>query len=358
MIINNKYVIHFDTGRSWRGGQNQVYLLINGLKKFGIRQLLVTPKESPLQKKIQSINIDYINLDPKNDLDILNGIRLRRIVKKEKPDIIHFHTSKSLGIGNWALRGLRIKSVFTRRIDLPISKNPLNLFKYKYPDSIVVIANFIKDYMLSIGLKNITKIYSSVDLDKFHTKENINEAGELNIGMVGALDLRHKDFITYINSTKYVIDKLQGEKKVNFLIAGTGKDKYKIKKCIENLNLEDHVKICGFIPEIEKFISSLDILVHTVNFEGLGTIILQAMAAGVPVIATAVGGIPELINDGENGYLVAKKNHLDTAKKIIGLIEYIELRRKFRIKGRKLIETKFAKERMVEEHMKLYERMV
>ncbi len=349
-----KYIIHFDTGRSWRGGQNQVYLLIAGLKNYGIKQLLITPEGSPLEKKVKKLNIEVKNLNPVNDIDFVSGIKFRKIVKKKNPDIIHFHTSKSLGIGCWALRGVKVKTVFTRRVGLSVSKSKINLIKYKYPDLIVVISEYIRNHLNSLGFKNIIRIYSTVDLDRFQLKKNIEKNNRLNIGMVGAFDLRNKDFITFIKSAGYVLKKETGVE-LKFLIAGKGKDENKIMEFIKSLNITENVKIAGFIPDIEKFISSIDILVHTVNFEGLGTVVLQAMAVGVPVIATSVGGIPELIENGINGYLVEKNNPLDTSEKIIKLIKDVELRRRFSIKSRKIVESEFSKEKMIQEYMKLYE---
>lgn len=357
MQFKEIYAVHFDTGRSWRGGQNQVYSLISGLRSFGIKQLLITPEGSPLEKHVKDLNIDIENIDPVNDLDIAGGIRFRKIIKRENPGIVHFHTSKSLGVGCWALRGLNIKTVFTRRVDFPVSKNPLNLLKYRYPDSIVAISDFIKHQLMNLGFENITRIYSAVDLNRFRFKENMKENNRINVGMIGAFDLKHKDFITFVRSASLVIQKKNRQKEIKFLTAGTGRDEAKIRKTIKSLKVEDDVKIKGFVPDIEEFISSLDILVHTVNFEGLGTSILQAMAAGIPVIATDVGGIPELIEDGENGYLVEKNNPADVSEKILRLVEDVELRKRFRIKGREIVKDKFSKERMVKDYIKLYDQI-
>ncbi len=353
--MKKKYVIHFDTGRTWRGGQNQVRLLMAGLKEFDINQLLITPKESLLEEKAVKMNIPVINIDPINDIDIFSGIKFRKLIKNENPDIVHFHTAKSLGVGNWALRGLNVKTVFTRRVDFPMSGSRLNMIKYNFPDKLVVISDFIKMQMENLSFKNVSRIYSTVDLEGFQFKGNSgNNKNELNIGMIGSLDLKHKDFITFIKAAGEVKKQLVSGKKINFLIAGTGKDEKKVKRLIKDMSLEGYVKIAGFVEDIAGFISSLDLLVHTVHFEGLGTSILQSMAVGVPVIATGVGGISELIKDAENGCLVKRGDYREVSEKIISLINNPDVRCRYVNRSLKVVEEIFSKKKMIERYSQLY----
>ena len=108
----NKYIIHIDTGRTWRGGQNQVYLLIAALKERNVKQLLITPSGSPLEEKVKELGIEIENIDPLNDFDLVSAFKLRKFIKRENPDVLHFHTAKSLGMGSLLLRRLSVKTVF------------------------------------------------------------------------------------------------------------------------------------------------------------------------------------------------------------------------------------------------------
>jgi glycosyltransferase involved in cell wall biosynthesis len=345
------YIVHFDTGRSWRGGQNQVYILMQGLKGYDVKQLLITPKNSPLQEKAEEIGIAVKNLDPKNDIDFISGFKLRKIIKQESPDVIHYHTAKSLGVGHFALKSLPVKKVVTRRVDLPVSKA-----KYKSVDAIVAISGFIEAYLSGLGFEHVTRIYSAVNLDRFKLKDENKSDDCINIGMAGAFDLRHKDFITFIMVAKHIIQNC-ADRKFKFFIAGSGKDEDKIKGMITRLELEEHIKMRGFVESIEGFLSEMDIYVHTVNFEGLGTAILQAMAVGVPVVATDVGGIPDIIEDGKNGFLVKKQDCIEAAVKVVELIENADKRTLFSKAGRELIEYKFSRNKMAKDYFELYEKL-
>ncbi|MFH1415319.1 MAG: glycosyltransferase [Elusimicrobiota bacterium] len=356
MSPGNRYIIHFDTGRSWRGGQNQVFLLMSGLKEHGLKQLLVTPAGSPLEKAVSATGIETTPLQPLNDIDIISGLRLRRIIKKERPDIVHFHTSRSLGIGAWALRGLPVKTVYTKRVSLPLSSGRLNLAKYRYPDMIVAISEDIKKTLNRAGLQQIERIYSAVNTDKFCPAERPEEEKVCRIGMAGAIDLRDRDYITYIKAAK-IIKETAGTENVRFYIAGTGKDEHKVKKFIRESGLSESVEMSGFVEDMHEFFSSIDILVHTVNFEGLGTVILQAMASGVPVVATAVGGIPELIEDSQNGFLAGINDFTDVSEKVLRLTHDSVLRRTFRERSITRVMEEFSVEKMVTRYAELYEKL-
>ncbi|MGM0441620.1 MAG: glycosyltransferase family 4 protein [Elusimicrobiota bacterium] len=344
-------VVHFDTGRGWRGGQNQVYLLIRELKKMGVDQLLVVPEKSPLEEKGQEIGVKIKNLDPANDIDIIRGLKLRKIVKKYDPGTVHFHTAKSLGIGALALRKMDIKTVFTRRVDFPIKGNYLNKLKYGFPDKLVVISDFIKKQIEEAGFKSPRRIYSAVDTKKYRVKRNYRPEQKFRVGMVGALDLNHKDFLTFIRAAR----KIQKEKEgIKFHIAGTGKDRQKIADYIEKRDLAGSFVIEGFVEDMSGFFVNLDVLVHTVHYEGLGTSVLEGMAAGLPVIATGVGGLKEVVKDGETGFLVDPEDDGAVSNFLKRLLGDKNLRESMGTRGTERVEDKFCVEKMAKSYLKIY----
>jgi len=355
VVSDLRLVAHFDTGRSWRGGQNQVYLLIRELEKKGVKQILIAPKKSPLFLKSSGLGVKCMHLDPLNDLDFFAALKLKKIIKAEKADILHFHTAKALGIGSWGLKGLPVKTVFTRRVDFPVSANALNRKKYKSADVIAVISKFIEKQMLDLGFNRMETVYSAVDSKKFRIERDYSSKKAVKAGMIGALDLKHKDFITFLKTALLFSDK---DLRVKFLIAGSGKDEKKIRNFIAENNLGGIVEMRGFVDDIENFIAEIDILVHTVNYEGLGTVILQAMASGLPVIATDAGGIPEIVKNGRNGFLTAKGDFKDTSRKLTELAVRPDLRERFGRAGRKTVEENFSPESMAQKYLEIYERLV
>ncbi|MDA3793507.1 MAG: glycosyltransferase, partial [Elusimicrobia bacterium] len=197
-----------------------------------------------------------------------------------------------------------------------------------------VISDFIKEQLVSGGFKEPARIYSAVESKKYKTSCNYNLQNKIiKIGMAGELDLKHKDYLTFIKVAQRII-KDKPFQEIKFYIAGKGKDKDKIKNYIRKKGLENHIKMEGFIDDIRTFYSKLDILLHTARFEGLGSVIIQAMASGLPVVATRTGGIPEIIEDGKNGFLAEKTNERDVAKKLKILIGNPKIREKIGVNGK------------------------
>ncbi len=349
-------IVHLDTGRTWRGGQNQVFLLIRELKKRGLEQLLITPPGTPLEQKIQNMGVKIKNLNPANDLDIISGWKLKKIVSNYAPGIVHFHTAKSLGVGSLTLRKFRKKTVFTRRVDFPLKNNILNKIKYGFPGKLVVISDFIKKQMLESGFKNPERIYSSVDTEKFKSdkKTVVQKPKNFKVGMSGALNLNHKDFLTFIRAAQKVIEK---NKKVKFYIAGTGRDEKKILEFIKERELGRQVRLKGFVEDMPAFYHNLDVLVHTVHYEGLGTSVLEGMASGLPVVATRVGGLKEVVKDGINGFLVAKKDDGAVFDQLQKILYDKSLRKKLGVRGRTRVEEKFSVKKMVNGYIDIYRKI-
>jgi len=350
------YILHYDTGISWRGGQHQVLLLMRELKRRGVKQALAAPEKSPLWKKARELEVERFSLNASSDIDVFAAVGLRKAVKSRSPDIVHLHTGRALGIACWALRGIKnVKTVFTRRVDFPLKNNFLNRYKYGFPAAVVAISSLVEENLKNFGrTENVEKIYSCVDTDKFKPLSGKYESGRIRVGMAGALSLGHKDYETFVKTAEIVS---RSHPEVSFEIAGEGDGHRRIKKMIKDRGLEDKVFLKGFVEDISGFIASLDILLHTAHYEGLGTVILQALACGVPVVASRVGGIPEIINHGFNGYLTEKNSPGETSSKVLVLINDSTKRKEMGMSGRKSVKRKFSPEVMASKYLDLYKRV-
>ena len=211
--------------------------------------------------------------------------------------------------------------------------------------------------MKTLGFDNISRIYSAVDSEKYITERDY-ENDLLNIAMVGEIDLRHKDFLTFVKMAEIINESLSGDQKIRFHIAGAGRDEDIVKAELTGKNLDDVFKMHGFVEDMGKFYESMDILVHTVFFEGLGTAVLQGMASGLPVIASDAGGLPELIEDGVSGLLVPVNDPAETASKALSLIDGSELRRRLGKAAESKVKKVFSVDAMAAAYVKLYEELI
>jgi glycosyltransferase involved in cell wall biosynthesis len=142
-----------------------------------------------------------------------------------------------------------------------------------------------------------------------------------------------------------------------FIIAGEGELRSALERQIKDYHLEKHVLLAGFRPDVLSLHKAFDIFVMSSVTEGLGTSLLDAMAAGKPIVATRAGGIPEVVADGETGLIVAPRDHEALAEAIIRLLKDDDLRRGMGDAGRARARALFGAERMVQNTLHVYQRV-
>ncbi len=257
-----------------------------------------------------------------------------------------------------------LKIIGVRRAEFSIGKNLLSRWKYRNAalDRIVAISEGVQKVLMENGVskESINIIYSCIDSNKFDTlnrdptiraKWNIPRDSIL-VGMIAAFD-HYKDYPTFLKAASLA---LRERKDLFFLAVGEGELKEPIQELAQELNISDRVIFTGFQQDVEKILKTLDIFVLASKKEGLGTSILEAMAAGVPVIGTASGGIPELIKDGENGLLVPPSNPEKLKDAILKLANSPELRFRMAERGKSEAQ-KFDKEIMISKYIELIQEL-
>jgi len=358
-------VLHIDSEKLWRGGQQQAVYLYEGMQQRGIPGCFVCQPHSKLEQYFQKHNLEYKSIPFMGELDIIAGYRLSKFARKHHFSILICHSAHSL---SWGLIAKAfyptLKIIAVRRAEFNIGKNILSRWKYRNAavDRIVAISESVQKVLRENGVskETISIIYSCIDRNKFDTlnrdptiraKWNIPQDSIL-IGMIAAFD-NYKDYPTFLKAASLA---LGNRPDLYFLAIGEGELKESMQELAQELNIADRVIFTGFQPEIEKILSSLDIFVLASKKEGLGTSILEAMAAGVPVIGTASGGIPELIKDGENGLLVPPSNPEKLKDAILKLANSPELRFRMAERGKSEAQ-KFDKEIMISKYIELIQEL-
>jgi len=354
--------LHIDSAKTWRGGQQQVLYLAERLKDYD--NLIACPPQGSLAEKAKAMGLKVLPVDMYGEWDLIAVCRLKKIIRDNSIEIVHLHSPHAHSLGLLAARSAgNCKVVLSRRVDFHIRRNILSRLKYSKVDRIIAISERVKKVLVADGLpgEKIDVIYSGVDLKKFqNVKGNylIAELGlnrhKLRVGNIAALAW-HKDHTTLIEAARIVVDKFPG---VIFLIVGEGSLRREIEILIRKFDLQEKVKLLGFRQDIPAILSILDLFVLSSSWEGLGTSLLDAFASKLPVVATNVGGIPEIVRDGVNGILVPPGNPGALAGAIICLLKNRDLARQMAEEGFRLVREKFSIEKMVEETRKIYDRLV
>jgi len=356
-------ILHIETGMHLYGGAKQVYYLIKGLraKHFG-ENILICPDKSHIAKECEKICKTYTP-NILGDMDISFFFKLLGIIKKESPNIIHIHSRRGADIwGGLAAKFTNTRVVLTRRVDNPENRTWAKI-KYKWFDRVITISKGIYDVLKKQGIEEAKMeiIPSGVDFDfynkpcnkKWFQREFNIPAKYSTVGMIAQF-IPRKGHKFLLDSLPYILKNFPD---VVFLLFGQGPLMERIAQLIKTNNLDKNVRIEGFRWDIEKILPCLDIVVHPAFMEGLGVCLLQANSAGVPVVASAVGGIPEIIRDGENGFLFQPGDRDSFVEKTLFLLKNPDLAKKMGQRGKIIIKNYFSIENMVDRYIELYKNL-
>ncbi|HVJ27690.1 MAG TPA: glycosyltransferase family 4 protein [Vicinamibacterales bacterium] len=360
------FSLHIDTARTWRGGQNQVLVTVMGMRAAGHRAMLVAHADGELRRRAEE-GLDFLPLAPRTEMDLSAAWRLSRAIKQLRPDIIHAHDPHGVAMAALALsmstQPKRAKLVAARRVDFRLKGNALSRWKYDQVDRFICASEAIRKILLADGVApaRAVTVHEGIDLGHVAAAPRlaIHEEfwlphGSPIVGNVAAL-VPHKGQRHLVEAAALVVREVPDAR---FVIAGEGELRPTLEHLIKHLNLEKHVILAGFRPDVLSMHKAFDIFVMSSITEGLGTSLLDAMACGRPIVATTAGGMPEVVQDGKTGILVPPRDDRALADGIIRLLKDPALRERMGTAGLALAEARFSAERMVADTLRVYRGVV
>ena len=311
--------------------------------------------------------------------DIKSFVSIFRILRKLKPDIVHTHTSKAGILGRLAawMAGVPIiihtphGHVFYGHFGRSLSRIFLQMERLLgriTHHQIALTPEECNDYLRLRVSKpsNTTVIHSGIDLHRFieKAKQRTRKREELGIPP-HALVIGYVGWLIPIKGVTYLISAMAkvAEKYPESLLVlvGKGDDKgeeeFKLKEQVEKTGLEDKVRFLGWRSDVDEVMGCFDIFVLPSLNEGMGRVLVEAMAAGLPIVASRVGGIPDLVKDGKNGLLVPPADAPALSKAISGLLADKKNRNRMGKAGKKMC-LDYSAEAMVEQIDDLYRELL
>jgi glycosyltransferase involved in cell wall biosynthesis len=359
------FSLHIDTARTWRGGQSQVLTTVLGLRALGHRTMLVAHSEGELRQRAKE-GLDLLPLAPKTEMDLTAAWRLSRIIKQLKPDIVHAHDPHGVAMAALALsmstQLAKPPLVAARRVDFHLRGSSLSRWKYRQVDCFICASEAIRAMLVGDGVPaaRAVTVHEGIDVERVEAAPPAKLHEEFWLphhapiaGNVAAL-VPHKGQRHLIEAARVVLPQVPDAR---FVIAGEGELRPALERQIKDHHLEKHVLLAGFRPDVLSLHKAFDIFVMSSVTEGLGTSLLDAMAAGKPIVATDTGGIPEVVIHGETGILVPPRDHDAMAQAIVTLLKNDELRRTMGEAGRARARKMFSAERMVQDTLRVYQRV-
>ena len=415
MTANRKKILYIITQSEFGGAQRYVFDLATRLKdefeiivaagppaSLGEALRAGEPAGGKLFKYLQSndIRCHYLKnlkraINPWRD--ILAFFELRRLIKKEKPDIIHLNSSKAGVLGSLAAKfqASRLKFQVIYTANGWVFNEPMNRLKKefylwaekwtaKYKNKIICVSEY--DRQVALGrdfpAEKLIIIHNGIDIDKLNfldreeakkkllskippsppfVKGGLEKAPPFVKGGLGGIligtiaNLYPTKGIKYlIKAAGIITNRSSLTSNLLFIVIGEGTERPKLKALIRKHNLKNNFLLLGHIPDASQYLKAFDIFVLPSVKEGLPYVILEATACGVPIVATRVGGVPEIIEDNQNGLLAEPKNSQELAEKIAYLLQNQCIWHKLSETARTAIREKFSIEKMIQNTRKVY----
>lgn len=318
-----------------------------------------------LWEDTQMRNVEVIFLSRKSKRNPLIIFSLYRILKRIKADIVHTHLIHATLYGILAARlaGIRVRFTTEHNTSNWQSQYFLLHFLYRWivqkNKKLFAISEAVKQRMISIGKLDEAKIdvlYNGIDVENFPYNRSYSKKHKQNynkpvIGTIGRLDPR-KGFRYLLEAAVVIIQRFPES---TILIIGDGKERSFLEEYRVTLGLKnENIRFLGFRRNTEMYLNQMDVFILPSLEEGLGIAILEAMASGVPVVATSVGGIPEIVIHGETGILVEPKNPKALAEATISLLNNSTKAKRISRRAREMVVEKFSLDGAVHRLLKEY----
>jgi glycosyltransferase involved in cell wall biosynthesis len=346
------------------GGQISLLELLANIDMTKFLPLVIVGEERKLKKEIKKLGVECtLLLMPSfkwlSPFPFFAGIwQIFNFVRKKKIKLIHSNTSRATLYAGPVAKILGIPLIWHVRV--PHSDKLLDRFLVPFSSRIIAVSRIVKRRFSWLKKDKVVTIYNGVDTQKFspclvqddlRKKFNINSE-DIVIGTVGRLS-PEKGLEYLISAIREVVNAYPQTK---VLIVGDGDEKYclSLQEKVKDLELSSHIIFVGFYEDIPQILRCLDIFSLPSLFEAFNRSLLEAMACGLPVVATAVGGNVEIVQDGVNGLLVPAGNPDALASAIAELLKDKEKARKMGREGKRHVEENFSIEKNVKRIEKLY----
>lgn len=353
-------ILHVETGRHLYGGAAQVLYLLEGLARSGCESHLACPADSAIVKAARDAGIPVHDTGRGGDLAPAMALRLRRLLGRLRPDLVHVHSRRGADLwGGLAARWAGVPAVLSRRVDNP---EPRWWAARKYPlyARTIAISAGIREVLLAEGVpaERVVTVPSAVDARRyalpcdsawFRGELGLSDGGPV-LGVVAQL-IERKGHTYLLQALPALRERFPD---LRVALFGQGPLRAALEEEARRRGVAEAVRFAGFREDLARILPCLDLVVHPALREGLGVSLLQAAAAGVPIVAARAGGIPEAVRDGENGRLVAPGDASALAAAIGELLADPGAAARMGRAGRELVRREFDIEAMVAGNREVY----
>jgi glycosyltransferase involved in cell wall biosynthesis len=352
-------VLFVDLEREWRGGQSQALLTLKGLRERGQEVELLAARDSPLAIRASEAGIT-VHQVPRFGLRAWAAGALRRLIAGGQFEIVHLNEPHSLTAAWLAGAQKKLPLLLSRRIGFPLQKNAVSQARFKVVDRFVANSRNVAQSLVDSGIaaERISIVNEGVEIPPLPTAQQRDEARkhwgvkdqEFLFGCVSVF-VPEKGQRHLIEAMPLIRAR---HPQARLLLAGDGACRAGLETLTNRLGQTEAVLFPGFVNDVAQVYAALDAFVFPSEFEGLGTALQTAMAAGLPCISTKRGALGEVVGN-ERTALVVEPEGKEFGEAMQRMIVDGGLRKKLSEAGRREVEQRFSADRMVDNTIRLYE---
>lgn len=359
---------------SLTGAPRHLLTLLSGINRYKFVVSVIVP-EGDLVKELKKLKVPVFTVPMKGRADLAAISAISRILKKYEPDIVHTHGQRAGVLGRLATSDLKMRRIHTEhtytsnlKLDNPVLHwTHINAMRVlaMWTNKTIAVSDAVRAYLTSAGISKPEKVVtihngiaplkrkpSADEIKRFRANENVRSS-EILIGTIGSFN-RQKDTATLVKAFGTVHHKWANTK---LLLIGKGELKRNLEQLVAKLDLKDSVHFAGTMDDVTVALASLDLFVLPSRSEAFGLTLLEAMQANVPIIASKVGGIPEIIHHGYNGLLVEHDDPKQLSAAMLKLLNDKKLQKKFTSHYPETLKN-FSATKMVQATESVYEELV
>lgn len=350
------------------GIKTHMLALLAGLDRTRFEPVVICPPESSLYREAEQAGCRVIPITLVGELSLRHDIKavlqLRCILREIKPDILHMHSAKAGLVGRLAVAALlrRPGTALTFHsfvFDERINRRKRALVSWierrlcRYADKIITVSNALRNEVvmdMRLPTEKLTVIYNGIP---FCHVIDMAKTSKSSVPLVGTVSrLAPQKGVEYlIRAAAIVREKFPAAR---FIIIGDGPFREELENLARKIGVRDSIDFLGFQPDALSIVATFDVFALTSTRETFGLTLVEALSQGVPVVASGVGGIPEIVDGSTTGLLAEPGNLQDIASKICLLLKDKELAERIGRQGSEYVRAHFSAERMVRETENLY----
>src|SRR6267378_897536 len=352
-------VLYVDLEREWRGGQSQALLTLRGLRERGHEVELLAARDSPLANRAAEAGVK-VHQVPRFGLRGWTAVEMRKLTARKRFELVHLNEPHALTAAWLAGARAHLPLLLSRRIGFPLQKNAVSQARFRAVERFVANSEDVAQSLIDSGIaaERISIVNEGVEILPLRTPEQRSSARK-------RWNMRESEFLFGCVSVfvpekgqRHLVEALPLVRalhpEVRLLLAGDGACRAELQALTKRLGQAEAVLFAGFVKDVSQVYAAIDAFAFPSEFEGLGTALQAAMAAGLPCISTKRGALGEVVEN-ERTALVVEPNSEEFAVAILRLINDERLGRNLSGAGRREVEQRFSAGHMVGNTIQVYE---